>query len=162
VVTLRCTQRLLKRLRVKPSTDLPTPSSRLGDWYAAPFAVGHLRLTMCVSEKSLLPAFVRSQSLANLLPEFREAVVAVLRQLGVQEIALQAERQHLANIGIGPTSSRSVLGSMNDFRVLGRSFVEMHGGTDLVALALDLADAPCGPLEYSSPKDVARALLGAV
>jgi hypothetical protein len=117
---------------------------------------------MCVSEKSLLPAFVRSHSLATLLPEFREAVVAVLRQIGVQEIAVQAEKRHLANIGIGSTSSRSVLGSMNDFAVLGRSFVQMHGGTDLVALALDLADAPCGPLEYRRPKDVARALLAAV
>ena len=82
VVTLRCTQRLLKRLRVKPSADPPEPSSRLGDWYATPFAVGHLRLTMCVSEKSLLPAFVRSQSLTTLFPRFREAVIAVLRELG--------------------------------------------------------------------------------
>ncbi len=117
---------------------------------------------MCVSEKSLLPTFVRSQSLANLLPEFREAVVAVLRQLGVPEVALRAERQHLVNIEIGPTASRSVLGSMNDFAFLGRSYVEARGGTDLVALALDLAEAPCGPLGYSSPKDVARVLLGAV
>lgn len=117
---------------------------------------------MCVSERSLLPTFVRSQSLANLLPEFRDAVVSVLRQLGVQEIVLQAERRHLANIGIGPTANRSVLGSMNDFAVLARSFIEVHGGTNLVALALDLAEAPCGPLEYSSPKDVTRALLGAV
>jgi hypothetical protein len=117
---------------------------------------------MCVSEKSLLPTFARSQSLANLLPEFREGVVAVLRELGVQESALRAERRHLADIGIGPTSNRSVLGSMNDFTILARSFVERHGGTDLVALALDLAEAPCGPLEYRRPKDVARALLGAV
>lgn len=159
MVTLRCTQRLLKRLRVRPSADLPAPSSRLGDWYATPFGVGHVRLTMCVSEKSLLPTFVRSQSLAKLLPEFREAVVAVLREIGVQEVALQAERLHLADIAIGPTSSRSVLGSMNDFKVLGRSFVERHGGNDLVALALNLAEAPCGPLKYGSPKDVARALL---
>jgi hypothetical protein len=116
---------------------------------------------MCVSEKSLLPVFVRSRSLDNLFPEFREAVVAVLRQLGVTEVALRAERQHLADIRIGPTSSRSVLGSMNDFGVLARWFVEGHGGTDLVALAVDLAEAPCGPLDYRSPKDVARALLGA-
>jgi hypothetical protein len=117
---------------------------------------------MCVSEKSLLPAFVRSQSLGTLFPAFREAVVAVLRQLGVPEVALQAERQHLADIRIGPTSSRSVLGSMNDFGFLGRSYVEMRGGTDLVALALDLADAPCGPLGYSSPRDVTIGLLSAV
>ncbi|HEY3124379.1 MAG TPA: hypothetical protein VGK70_10000 [Thermoanaerobaculia bacterium] len=88
--------------------------------------------------------------------------MAILRQLGVPEIALQAERRHLADIGIGPTSSRSVLGSMNDFAFLGRSFFEMRGGTDLVALALDLADAPCGPLGFSSPKVVTRGLPGAV
>jgi hypothetical protein len=117
---------------------------------------------MCVSEKSLLPTFVRSQSVAKLLPEFREAVLAVLRGIGVQDVALQAERLHLSDIAIGPTSSRSVLGSMNDFKVLGRAFVERHGGHDLVALALNLAEAPCGPLGYDSPKEVARALLDAV
>ncbi len=117
---------------------------------------------MCVSEKSLLPTFVRSQSLPSFLPEFREAVVAVLRQLGIQETVLQAERQHLTDIAIGPTSSRSVLGSMNDFAVQGRSFLKMHGGADLVALALDLADTPCGPLQYKHPGQVARELLGAV
>ncbi len=117
---------------------------------------------MCVSEKSLLPAFVRSQSLTTLFPKFREAVVAVLRELGLPESALLVEMEHLADIGIGPTASRSVLGSMNDFGYLGRSFVERRGGTDLVALALDLADTPCGPLGYSSPKDFTRGLLGAV
>ena len=117
---------------------------------------------MCVSEKSLLPAFVRSQSVSTLFPAFREAVVAVLRQLGVPEVALRAERQHLANIEIGPTASRSVLGSMNDFAFLGRSYVEARRSTDLVALALDLAEAPCGPLKYRSPDDVTRELLRAV
>jgi hypothetical protein len=34
VYTLRCTQRLLKRLDMKPEPAAPTPNTRLGDWYA--------------------------------------------------------------------------------------------------------------------------------
>ncbi len=76
---------------------------------------------MCVSERWRLPVFGRSQSLPKLLPEFREAVVAVLRQIGVQEAAIRAEKLHMEDVEIGSTSSRSVLGSMNDFKILGRS-----------------------------------------
>jgi len=161
MVTLRCTQKLLKRLKVGPTSELRAPTSRLGDWYAAPFSIGHLRLVMCVSEHSLLPVFVPARALARLVPDFREAVLALLGRLGVPAWVLQFEREQLAEVAIGRTASRSVLGSMNDFAVQGRWYVRSRPGTDLIAMALELAGAPCGPLQYNRPKDAARALLGA-
>jgi hypothetical protein len=162
MVTLRCTQKLLKRLRMQPSGDTFAPSSPLGDWYAAPFSVGHARLVMCVSESSLLPVFVRSQSRDGLIARFREAVLAVLQQLDVSRSALRAERQHLADVVVGITVNRSVLGSMNDFAVQGRWYLKTKGEGNLLALALDLADIPCGPLQYRHPRQVVRELLRAV
>jgi hypothetical protein len=162
MVTLRCTQKLLKRLRVRPSGNTPAPSSLLGDWYAAPLSVGHTRLIMCVSETSLLPAFVRSQSGVGLITRFREAVVAVLEKLGVARALVLAEKQHLADVIIGTTISRNVLGSMTDFGIMARWHIRARGDGDLVAIALKLAEAPCGPLDYRSPEQVAREVLGAV
>ena len=161
MVVLRCTRRLLRRLHVVAvSNGRLRSSSALGDWYATPFAVGHLRAILCVSEKSRLPVFVKSQSLAGLLPGLREAVVTVLRELGVAASALQREQQHLADVAIGSTVNRSVLGSMNDFGFLARYRIKGTSATDLVALAVALAETPCGPLGGESPEDVARALLG--
>ncbi len=162
MITLRCTQKLLKRLSMKPVARPAAPSSRLGDWYAAPFSVGHTRLIMCVSEASLLPAFIRSQSRVGLISRFRDAVLAVLEELGCGKAVVDAERQHLEDVTIGRTASRSVLGTMNDFAVLARWHVTARGDSDLVALALELAKAPCGPLRYRSPRQVAGELLGAV
>jgi hypothetical protein len=162
MVTLRCTQKLLKRLRVRPSGSALGPSSLLGDWYAAPVSVDHTRLILCVSEASLLPALVRSQSPVGLTARFREAVVAVLENLGLARAQVDAEEQHLAEVMIGTTMSRSVLGSMNDFAFLARRHIEAKGDSNLVALALELADVPCGPLKYRSPGQVARELLGPV
>jgi hypothetical protein len=160
MVVLRCTQRLLRRLHVAPvSNGRLRSSSPLGDWYATPFSVGHLRAVLCVSEKSRLPLFVKSQSVAGLLPGLRETVVTVLRELGVAASALQREEQHLADVAIGSTVNRSVLGSLTDFGLLARYRMKATSTTDLVALAVALAETPCGPLGYESPEDVARALL---
>src|SRR6266487_5378328 len=139
MVTLRCTQKLLKRLRVQPLGHTSAPSSPLGDWYAAPLSVGRTRLIMCVSEVSLLPALVRSQSHVGLIARFGEAVVAVLGRLGIARAHLLAEKQHLAEVIIGKTISRSVLGSMNDFANMARWHIKAKGDGDLVAIALKLA-----------------------
>jgi Domain of unknown function (DUF6933) len=162
MVTLRCTQKLLKRLRLKPLNETPVATSRLGDWYAAPFSVGHDRLVLCVNETALLPAFIRSQSQVGMIARFREAVLAVLQGLGVPDSVLENESRHLAEVAIGTTASRTVLGSMNDFAVQAYWHIKAKGSCDLVGLALALSESPCSPLRYRQPGQVARELLVAV
>jgi hypothetical protein len=59
----------------------------------------------------------------------------VLREVGGMSEAAYAK-----------TASRSVVGSMNDFAFMA-DVARVHGrGDDLVALSVDLADTPCGPL----------------
>lgn len=161
MVTLRCTQKLLKRLKVAPSSQVHRSTSRLGDWYAAPFAVGHLRLVMCVSERSLLPVFVRARGLALMLPDFQQGVLTLLAQLGFPNSVLQVEQEQLSDLAVARTESRSVLGSMNDFAVHGRAYLETTHRPDLIEMSLELSEIPCSPLKYNRPKDAARELLGA-
>ena len=82
-------------------------------------------------------------------------------QPGVDEWARVKEAAHLAEIRIGRTASRSVLGSMNDFALHASWYIRAHGAGDLVALALDLAETPCSPLKYGRPRDMAVDLLHA-
>ncbi len=60
---------------------------------------------------------------------------------------------------IGVTASRRVLGSLNDLASLARFEVEEHPSIDLVALAVKLAETPCSPLKYESPRSVSLVLL---
>lgn len=66
----------------------------------------------------------------------------------------------MAQIAIGATASRRVLGSLNDLASLARFRVEDHPAIDLVALAIELANTPCAPLKYETPRSVSLALLG--
>jgi hypothetical protein len=147
---------------MKPVAQVTAPSSRLGDWYAAPLSVGHTRLIMCVSETSLLPVLVRSQSRVGLVSRFQSAVLAVLTALGLSKATVASEGWHLQEVIIGRATSLSVLGSMNDFARMAWWHIEAKGDGDLVGLALQLAEAPCGPLAYRSPQQVASDLFRAV
>ena len=90
---------------------------------------------------------------------FPTAAVDMLRRLGVPEAVVEAERREMAEVRIGKTMSRQVLGSMTDFTYL----MDGYRGDplDLESIALRLADAPCGPLGMRRPADVAVELLGA-
>ncbi|GEM_PF-2377023 len=56
--TLRCTKKLLTRLKVKPDPRPPPPTTKLGDWCADVLNMGRERLVLCVSELTLLPVIV--------------------------------------------------------------------------------------------------------
>lgn len=54
MLTVRCTRRLLTRLRATPSSEAATPTTRLGDWYAG---IVSLRkpLAIFMSERTVRP-----------------------------------------------------------------------------------------------------------
>jgi hypothetical protein len=53
----------------------------------------------------------------------------------------------MAQHRLAKTANRSVVGTMNDFSSLAEFRRERHGGDDLLALSLELAHTPCGPLD---------------
>jgi hypothetical protein len=72
------------------------------------------------------------------------------------------EAREMAQIRIGATASRRVLGSLNDLASLARFTIEEHPEIDLRNLAIELAETPCAPLNYESPRSVSLALLRGV
>jgi hypothetical protein len=159
VLTIRCTRKPLKGLddEVPPERTLPT--NRLGDWYANFLFARRAGLIICVSERSLLPVFVEAGDPPSFIPRFQEAVRSVLQRVVAASDVVDYEARETAQIRIGATASRRVLGSLNDLASLTRFTIEEHPAIDLRNLAIELAETPCAPVNYESPRSVSLALL---
>ncbi len=69
------------------------------------------------------------------------------------------EVREMESFAVGVTANRRVLGSLNDLALLARFEIEGNPSLDLVTLAVKLAETPCSPLKYESPRTVSLALL---
>jgi hypothetical protein len=152
--TLRCTAKLLKRLRVEPAATRTPPSTRLDDWYANLLFTRPAHLVLCVSERTLLPVLIPARNIGALAPRLREGVADVLRALELPENAIQEEQEAMAPAILGKTASRQVLGSMNDFVTILEAYRDPTDSPPaLLNLALWLAGTPCSPLRMNCPGD---------
>ena len=158
VLTVRCTKKLLDRLKITPSDAPLTSSTRLGDWYGRLLYTKPKQLVLFASEKSLLPVVVEAAHTATLLPRFRAALGDVFRALGIDGSAVKTELAAMEDAIIAKTNSRQILGSINDF-VFGLGF-HLRAGDSLHQASLKLAESPCSPLAMKSPVQVTRELLG--
>src|SRR6185503_6393831 len=150
--SLRCTKRLLTRLGVRPDLELSEPTNRLGDWYANVLNLGSHRLVMATSERTLLTVIVPIRNSERLRERIREGVHEMLFQFQVPLGLAAEEVRGMDQMTIGKATSRSVLGSMNEFTFLAkRYFARERESADLSQLQLYLARTPCGALKYSFP-----------
>jgi hypothetical protein len=150
VFSIRCTKKLLDRMRADPEPNPPAPSTVLGDWYANVLRVGKQQFILCVSEKTLLPVLVRAVATKLLPRRLPEAAFDVLKRLGIPWSAIDREMREMQDAVVARTASRSVLGMMNDF-----SFAapyRLAEGASLVEVALWLAETPCSPIGMNSPE----------
>jgi hypothetical protein len=157
MVVLRCTRKLLRRLRVKPDEAPPESSTLLGDWYANVLFVNRRPLVLAVSSRTLLPVLVPARDPASLPARLAAAVEQMLRALGVREARIKEESAKMKEVVFAATSSPVILGTMNDFD---RMLIAAPG-TALLDEALQLAKAPCGPIGMESPERATAALFGA-
>jgi hypothetical protein len=152
---------LLKRLG-KPVEDerVAASTTALGDWFVRPLNVGRHRLLLCASAPSLLSVIVPAKDLVGLPGRLATALAEVLKALGIPNAQIEGELRAMDDYHLAKTNSRTVLGSMTDFiRMADWHIYEGPQPPDLLGTALELAEAPCGPINYDRPKDVARALL---
>jgi len=156
VYTLRCTGKLLRRLGPLTEVSREAPTTVLGDWYGTLVYAPAMQLVLLVSERTLLPVVVAAKESRTLAGRFPLALARVLAELKVPLAVIDREMEAMAERWIGKTASRQVLGSMNDFQRM----MPYHPwpARSLTALALELAEAPCGPIGMRSPDDLTREL----
>jgi hypothetical protein len=147
VYTLRCTGKLLKRLGPVTEATRELPTTVLGDWYGTLVYAPGMQLVLLTSERTLFPVVVQAREARTLVERFPLALLLA---------AIDREVQAMAGPRIGKTRSRQVLGMMNDFQRM----MTYHAWppASLTAVALELAEAPCGPIGMRSPDDLTREL----
>lgn len=160
MLIFRCTERVVRRfrLRLKLQDDVPVSSGVLGDWYANLLNVGSARLVLCQSERSLLPVIIPARN-DSFPAAFGPALAAVLRGLGVRENLIDREVAAAGEVMFSKPRSRRVLGAMNDFAFQAQGYaIAAHKSDDAVAVCLELAEMPSGPIGYESADSVTISL----
>lgn len=114
MVTLRCTQKLLRRVRVPIKAESSPPTTVLGDWYATLVHARPHQLVVCMNERTLLVVLVPARESDSLGVRFGEAVTAQLRRIGVPPCVVEAEARAMSEFAFGPTANRSVLGCLRE------------------------------------------------
>lgn len=158
VFTLRCTRKLLARLKATPALDRVEPTTVLGDWYANLLLVRGEQVVLFVNERSLLPVLLRAAPTADLVERFRVAATSMLLRLGVPASAVAEERRQMVDVRVAKTENRRVVGTMTDFAFLLESYRTGHDTLD--DLALRLASTPCSPIGMKYPVDVVTEVFG--
>lgn len=159
MVAVRCTRKLLLRLKIPPASECEASTTALGDWYADLLYVRPEQLVLLVSADSRLPLIVTARGSATLLDRVRSTLGVILERIAVPPPVIRRELSEMARVQIGRTASRSVLGTINDFRYQLGAMYEHGVQRDLVDWALHLAETPCKPIGYERPWTVARARL---
>jgi len=157
--TVHGTRKLLDRVKA-PVAEARQPTTLLGNWYGTALFWKPRQVALLVNEKTLLPVFVPLAPASSLGNRVGESVGLVLEALGVGIDVVLQETTAMANVSFAKTANRSVVGSMNEF-AYHAEFRNAEGLHDLTAIALDLADMPCGPLfkTYVTPRDALRAAI---
>ena len=159
MVVLRCTQKLLVRL--KRVGDLPPveAATRLGDWYGNILRIGRRQHLLFISERSRLPVVIPIRELKRLGTVFPDAVCERLAIFGVAAGDIADERARMSEIVFGRTRNRSLLGTLNDFAFMARSMdarrTEPESPEELMRF---LSQTPILPLDGASPIELTRAV----
>lgn len=159
--TLRCTQKLLDRLKADPEPDPSQADTVLGDWYANLVRVGRSQVVIAVSERTLLPVVVPAKEGRTLVQRLAQELEPVLMSLDVPAQEVVAECHAMQQAAFGKTTSRRVLGSLNEL------VFQLEGGLihrpdrSLLEHSLWLARTPMKVIEYAAPDQATAAAFAA-
>jgi hypothetical protein len=159
MVVLRCTQKLLVRLKQVGALPLVESTTRLGDWYGNTLRIGRRQHLLFISERSRLPVVIPIREVKRLGTLFPDAVCERLSIVGVAAGDIADERARMSEIAFGRTRNRSLLGTLNDFAFMAQSGdaqrPEPESPEELMRF---LSQTPILPLEGASPIELTRAL----
>src|SRR5262245_23443112 len=107
MVVLRCTRKLLTRLkRTDGSSDVASTTS-LGDWYGNILRIGRRQHLLFISERSRLPIVIPIREAKQLETIFPDAACAGLAAVGIADESIADERSGMSKVAFGRTMNRS-------------------------------------------------------
>jgi hypothetical protein len=162
LVALRCTQRLLRRLRVDRAPEAPGEATNaLGHWYANVLTFNRTPIVLALSERSLLSVILPGAPFSSLTTRFPPALAELLHALAVPADQVAAEVALMSSLTIAATASRRVVGCLTQYAFeLSVHFEDMPHAS-LMDRQLWLSENISSTIRYSVPHELARELLAA-
>jgi len=142
VVVLRCTQRLLFRLKRFDDDPDAKSTTRLGDWYGNLLRVGHRHALLFIAERSRLPVLLPVRAADRLATALPAGVADTLTAIGIPAKAIEQELAQMSPLRFGMTHSRSLLGSLTEFTRLAWFDFMTRRDVPLDVIARELAEVP--------------------
>jgi hypothetical protein len=152
MVTLRCTRKLLQRARLIPSNVPVAPTTRLGDWYATVLP-RRKPLVLALSERTLVGAVWPLAPADSVLSRWPDAVRDLLLALAIPPTAVAEELIAMNELAAGVTSSRRVVGCLNEAAVALKWVAVPNTPSGRLAVGLRLADSIYSVTDYELPTD---------
>ena len=163
---IRCTKKLQKEMGLKPS-DLCAEEPRfsyLGPWHANLIHIDRRKCLLFANDRTLLNFIVTDVSRAS-IRELDKLFTSYLSCILADEGFGEADRARILaeydEIGFANTSSKSVLGSMNDLAFHYKYSIQEAGGVHSPAvpeIIRRLNRMPMGALKYVFPIEALRAM----
>jgi hypothetical protein len=161
---IRCTQKLLKELRVKPTEDEPR-FGYIGDWHANLLRIERRKCVLFTNSKTLYSIFVpalKRVDFDHFDERFRQSLFKRLRIEGFSQFQIEKVLEEYQTIDFARTNNRSVLGSMNDLAFQIEGHISLSAGINY--FDLDVANdklnrIPMGAIDYQYSIDVLKATL---
>jgi hypothetical protein len=155
----RCTQKLLKAMKVRPVSE-PVPStSRLGDWTANLVRLGRIQLVIAVSETTRLGVVIDAAPYARITEHFPQALFKALVDIGISFEDAAEESYGMESPQIASSNSRSVLATLNKFGAH-VDFAVNRGVNSAAGLTSELAEYMMLQPFTGYPADRAREVFG--
>lgn len=153
---IRCTGKLQKEMGLKASdlSNAEPSDSCLGPWHANLIYIDRRKCVLFVNDRTLFNFIVPDVSrpqIRNLANMFRENLQAVVASEGFSPAVQLAIRAEYREVAFAKSSSKSVLGSMNDLAFHYTYHVLEAGGVHspmIPDIIKQLNRMPMGPLEY--------------
>ena len=161
MVALRCTRRLLRRLRTEAATVVREPGNALGHWYANVLTINRVPLVIAISERSLLSVVLPGAPFNTLAARFPHAMAELLYHLSVPENQVKKELQAMSPLDIAATASRKVLGCLNQYAFELEADFHYNPRRTLLERERWLSENISSAIRYSHPRELALELLAA-
>ena len=154
-----CTSKLLNRTRFLAESSVPEPTTALGNWYANILFFHRRQFLLFVGERSRLAVVTPAKETRLLASHLVQHLSVLLDRLKVKPEWIDAEIRQMVDVRYAATKSRSVLGTMNDYKFQIEARLAESLEVSEIEIASHLSVCPVGPLQYRSPDKVTLDLL---
>lgn len=115
MAVLRCTAKLLNAMRAKPVAEPAAANNRLGEWTANLIRVARIQLVLAVSEPTRMGVVIDAAPYALIPERFGQGLFKALLYLDIPADMAAKEAESMRDMELAASSSRSVLGTLNQF-----------------------------------------------